>query len=805
MPRWISAWTVFDMRFTVLLALFFDSLAIPSIALADSPSQARETFFETKIRPVLAMTCFRCHGGQKTSNHLRVDRREGLLKGGDSGPAIVPGDPDKSPLIRAVRYRDDDLKMPPDKKLPDAVVADFEQWVRDGAIWPEGRTGDNKAFQNDAHWAFQPLRKIVPPADRSGWSVTPVDRFIRARQAPQGLKPAAIADKRTLVRRAYFDLIGLPPSPQEVDAFLADDSPQAFSRLVERLLASPHYGERWGRYWMDVARYADTAGDNADYPIPEARLYRDYIIDSFNADKPYDNFVREQIAGDLLAQDGPAEKYAERVIATGFLALSRRYATGPYDLWHLTLEDTIDTVGRAYLGMTLRCARCHDHKFDPVTMRDYYGLYGIFASTQFPYAGSEEFQTMNFGRQAFAALVPTAKAAPAAKAYQVELAQLRREISRVESAKSKSGTSWSRLSDLHRRMRVLERRGSAESLPVAYAVREGKIADVNVQLHGEPTELGEKVPRGVPTFLAGLDIPRPTPNESGRRELAEWIVSPRNPLTARVIVNRIWQHHFGRGIVETPSNFGTRGSPPTHPELLDWLSASFIEHGWSIKWLHRLIMESKTYQLTSARDAAPDAIDPGNRWYWRFDRQRLDAEAIRDAMLATCGTLDLDRPGPHPFPAIANWNWTQHYPFKSIYPSSHRSVYLMTPRQFRHPFLGLFDGPDTNTTTDARPNSTVPLQALFLLNSKFMRETAGAFAERLCREASDPDLRIRLAHQLAYCRPVRPIEIERGRVYMKRYVRDAVAAGLDSKQAESEAWMSYARTILAANEFFYID
>ena len=392
------------MRMSVALTVLA-GVVTAAVARADANPRAleREVFFETRIRPVLATTCIKCHAQKRTENNLRVDRRAALIKGGDSGPAIVPGNPEKSLLIRAVRYHDDDLKMPPDKKLPDAVVSDFEQWVRDGAVWPEHSASDLVGpagrDAHETHWAFRPVRKEEPPRDASGWSAGTIDCFIHAGLAAHHLKPGAPADKRTLLRRAYFDLIGLPPGPREVDSFLADHSANAFANVVEKLLGSPQYGERWGRFWMDVVRYADTAGDNADYPVPEARLYRDYIIDAFNADKPYDQFVREQVAGDLLAKRGTADKYAERVIATGFLALSRRYATAPYELWHLTLEDTIDTVGRAYLGMTLRCARCHDHKFDPIATRDYYALYGVFASTQFPYAGSEEFQSMKFGRR----------------------------------------------------------------------------------------------------------------------------------------------------------------------------------------------------------------------------------------------------------------------------------------------------------------------------------------------------------------------------------------------------------------------
>ena len=369
------------------------SASWPPMASAREPAGTAEERFELEIRPVLTRTCFPCHGGKKTSGGLRVDSREALLKGGEGGPSIVPGRPDQSLLLRAIRHDDETLKMPPSKRLPEETVAAFTRWVKEGANWPAqlDKNDAGAGFHADRHWAFQPIKSVKPPADPTGWSSHPVDRFLAAKYRIAGVKPVADADRRTLLRRVTFDLIGLPPTPEEIESFLSDERPDAFARVVERLLASPHYGERWGRHWMDVVRYADTAGDNADYPVPEAARYRDYIIDSFNADKPYDQFVREQLAGDILARQGPAREAAEKIVATGFLALSRRYATAPFELWHLTLEDTIDTTGRAFLGLTLRCARCHDHKFDPVTQRDYYALYGIFASTRFPYAGSEEF------------------------------------------------------------------------------------------------------------------------------------------------------------------------------------------------------------------------------------------------------------------------------------------------------------------------------------------------------------------------------------------------------------------------------
>jgi cytochrome c553 len=760
-----------------------------------------ETLFETRVRPLLAQTCFRCHGGEKTAHDLRVDSREALTKGGKSGPAIVPGEPNKSLLLAAIEYRDDgEFQMPPEGKLPADTIAAVATWIRVGAPWPEAKPGA-AAFAPQAHWAYQPVKKVEPPADPTGWSEHPIDRFVASmwstrsasgqdRSRSERTTLPELADKRTLIRRLYFDLIGLPPSPEEVDAFVADESDDAWTKLIDRLLESPHYGERWGRHWMDVVRYADTAGDNADYPVPEARLYRNYIIDAFNADKPYDQFVREQIAGDILAAEtiaagGSKEQFVEQTTATGFLALSRRYATAPYELWHLTLEDTIDTVGRAFLGQTFKCARCHDHKFDPITQQDYYALYGIFASTQFPWAGGEEYASKQFGRQHFVSLVPPAVAMPQFESHAARLKELEEEIKKLEAEKKEDDVK-ARKAEL----RDLLRTSVPPGMPCAYGVREGTPADVPIQVKGDPGQSGPVVPRRMPAFVKVVDSLRESERTrgasaphfeipsgtSGRLQLAQWLTHPEHPLTVRVMVNRIWQHHFGRGIVATPSNFGTRGELPTHPELLDYLARYFVEHGWSVKQVHRLILTSKTWRLVSdsrggererGREGAKESslplplapsptlaasTDPDNRYFSRHDRARLDAEAIRDAMLSVAGTLDLSRPGPHPFPDIKTWGWTQHAPFKDVYPSQHRSVYLMTQRIQRHPFLALFDGPDTNTTTDQRTASTVPLQALFWMNSPLVQEQSAAFARRLVASASEPTERIQVAFCTAYSR-----------------------------------------------------
>ena len=474
-------------------------------------------------------------------------------------------------------------------------------------------------------------------------------------------------------------------------------------------------------------------------------------------------------------------------------------------LWHLTLEDTIDTTGRAFLGLTLRCARCHDHKFDPVTQRDYYSLYGIFASTTFPYAGSEELHSKSFPRMNFVPVSQSSESEARLARYTERLAELDRQASALESKSDPN--SKSRVGQLRAEWSKLRRPSLPADVPGCYGVSEGKPLDVPLQKRGDPDSPGPVVPRGVPRFpFLAAAAPHPVaPEQSGRLELADWLVHPEHPLTARVMVNRVWQHHFGRGIVATPSNFGIRGEPPTHPELLDWLAAKFVSGNWSIKRLHREILRSETYQLSTDNDSASAERDPANKWLWRFPRRRLDAESIRDAMLAVSGHLERSRPGPHPFPAIDAWQWTQHNPFKAVYPTRHRSVYLMTQRLVRHPFMAIFDGPDTNVSADARPSSTVPLQALYLRNNPFVQEQATGFAGRLIAASAVYPSRIRQAFELAWGRPPAPDEIDRSLRYLSD-CRNALAASRIAESAiEREIWASLSKVMLTSNEFLYID
>jgi hypothetical protein len=680
---------------------------------------------------------------------------------------------------------------------------------------------DRKAGEGKRFWSFQPVADPAPPSVlKADWPRNAIDRFVLAKLEDRGLAPVADADRRTLLRRAAYDLIGLPPTPAEIDAFLADPAPDAFARVVDRLLASPHYGERWGRHWMDVIRYADTAGDNSDYPIPQMYRYRNYIIDSFNRDKPFDLFIREQIAGDLMPHDGEPQRL-ERIIATGYIANARRFGSTVNDYpTHLTIEDTLENLSRTFFGLGLSCTRCHNHKFDPLTMEDYYGLYGFFQSTRYPWPGIE----LDKVPHDFVPLVPPAvaeahqkkldekKAADdaAAKKRDAEKADLAAEIKAAEKAPAKQGEDPAarkealdalrkRLAEIDKAIATAKKQREAEAkMPppyeVAYAVAEGrKCENAKLQMRGDPGKTAHEVPRRFIASLGGQPLSADVKG-SGRLELAGWIADHANPLTARVLVNRLWQHHFGRGIVQTPNDFGKQGRPPTHPELLDWLARRFVEAGWSIKAMHRLIMGSRTYQLSSRVDAANAAIDPADDLLWRARRRRLDAEAVRDTLLDLGGNLDRTPGGAHPFPDQTKWDYTQHKPFKAVYETPRRSVYLMTQRVSRHPFLAIFDGADTNSSTGARVSTTSPLQALFFMNDPFVHDQARRFAARLASEAPDEASRIDRAYALALGRP--PSESD----------RSAAAAFLKEVAAKGEdAWESFVRVLLRTNEFIYVN
>jgi hypothetical protein len=712
-----------------------------------SPPQSAE-FFEKSIRPVLAENCFGCHSDRKQKGGLRLDSRQAMLTGGETGPAIVPGHPEDSLLLKAIHYKDD-LKMPPKGQLRAEQIAALTTWIKQGARWPEtaqeirpALPGSNfKITPKDrAFWSFQPVvDRAVAKVQGDAWAKTAIDRYVLAKLEEAKLRPVEAADKRTLIRRATFDLIGLPPTPEEIDAFLADDAPDAFARVVDRLLASPHYGERWARHWLDVARYGeDQAHTFEARKYPQGYRYRDWLVRAFNEDMPYDRFVMEQIAGDLL--DLPDRK--ENAAALGFFGVGPVYYGDPKKLDQY--DDRIDTLSRGFLGLTVACARCHDHKFDPIPTKDYYALAGIIASTDYaeiPLVSAEE----------------------------------------VEKAKKA-------LTEDQKKKKV------APNYPYVHGIKDGKAVTMKVHIRGNPATLGEDAPHSFLTILTsrGASPPgtgadpaqEPFTKGSGRLELARAIASKDNPLTARVMVNRIWQHHFGKGLVRTPSNFGALGEPPTHPELLDHLAAEFIASGWSIKKMHRAIMLSSVYQSSSRSDARSEEIDGDNKLLWRMNRRRLEVESWRDAMLAVAGNLDDTQGGPSTDLSKPD--------------NRRRTLYGMVSRHDLNPLLRLFDFPDPNITNDARTVTTVPLQQLFVLNSEFMVRNAKALSVRLATLAKDDPARIRQAFVLLYGRPVTDRELRLGLSFLS--AKNAPEAGVTLSR-----WEQYAQVLLSANEFLFVD
>jgi hypothetical protein len=852
----VEAADVFDRKQSRLILLL--ALIAAAAVRGEETAADREgiEFFEKKIRPVLVERCYECHSSlaKQLEGSLSLESRAGVLKGGDQGAAVVPGDLDKSLLIRAIRYGDKDLQMPPKpaERLPAEVVADFETWIKRGAPDPRVESAapslagkyvvDIEAARQ--RWPFTlPIEPAIPAVKDAGWPRNAIDHFILAKLEERGIAPAADADKRTLIRRVTYDLTGLPPAAEEVEAFA--EGAESYAALVERLLASPHYGERWGRHWLDVVRYADTAGDNSDYPIPQMVKYRNWVIRAINDDMPYDEFIRQQLAGDLLPAASTAERY-DKIVATGYIANARRFGSRVSDYpQHLTIEDTIDNLGRAFMGVSLNCARCHNHKFDPFTNEDYYAIYGIFHSTQYPWPGIElEKKQRELVPLAEAEMVAAAtserkkqadavaaeakacdeakKAADAlAKAAGERLTALQRQESTadvLQEAEKEIEAAKKQAADLDKRVKAAKKKkADLDNTPLpfetAYAVAEAKkIENCKVQLKGDPERLGPEVPRRFPTVLGGQTLPAGEKG-SGRLELAEWIASKDNPLTARVMVNRLWHHHFGRGLVGTPNDFGKQGKPPTHPELLDYLALRFIDSGWSLKAMHRLMVMSRAYQMASEGQMTNDetsttkqiinpkspipnlsAADPTNDLLSHFNRRRLDAESIRDTLLVLGGNLDRSMGEAHPFPPQQQWDFTQHKPFKAVYDSNRRSVYLMTQRIQRHPLMAIFDGPDTGASTGSRVTSTTTLQSLYFLNDSFVHEQANRIAARIFSARSSDAERLKLAYELCFSHGASDEELTAGEQYLKKI----------RSPSEAEAWPSLVRVLLRTNEFIYV-
>jgi len=898
---------------TTRLIVFFTLLAAPVLSAA---GPADTEFFETRIRPLLVDNCYACHTASKMGG-LQLTSKQRAVRGGASGPAIRPGNSQASLLIQVVSHTHEKLKMPPAGKLEDEQIADLKAWVDAGAVWPD--TDDDALLEPDvesteyrispqqrAFWSYQPVQEPqTPKVQNTAWAQTAVDHFILAKLEEKGIEPVGRADKRALIRRASLNLIGLPPTPEEVEAFLADDSPEAFAKVVDRLLASPHYGERWGRHWLDLARYADGAiGAARDTPYQNAFRYRDWVVQALNDDLPYDQFVRAQLAADLL----PEEEKEKHLAALGFLAL---YPGG---------DDRVDVTTKTFLGLTVGCAQCHDHKYDPIPTKDFYSLQGIFDSSEkheYPLVGEEEVerwkaakkkvddkkaelkkfiedqsaslrqilftQTAEYMMAARSVIQGQADVAHAsqstgldeeilgrwvvylrdtqiehqflddwkavmerdgsdqeaqatAEAFEQQVIAVDKEKTEIEDInyvrlggakgvadeKTRQYTNLEFL-DLKKwylwrdmafnpyspdgfkfvggvyyfgdrkdfevdrflsgmwKMRLDQLRAEAkqleENLPEQYPFIHGmrdkdKPVDPRVAIRGDKENLGEPAPRRFVHILCDGEPEPFSKDSSGRLELANAIVDPKNPLTPRVMANRIWMAHFGVGLVGTPSNYGQLGERPTHPELLDYLAARFIESGWSMKQLHREIVLSAAYQSSVQHNEKNASVDPDNKLYWRANLlERLDAEVIRDSMLSVAGKLDLSVGGPP-------------VDFDELH---RRAIYGKISRTQPDRSMELFDFPDPNTTSAKRMRTQGPMQRLFFMNNDFVIEQAKAFAERLHAEAPNSDQdRIRRAYELAFQRPPTSAEIELGLEYL--------AGG-------EEAWPRYAQALIGASEF----
>ena len=750
--------------------------------LAAEFSAADLEFFEIKVRPLLDQHCSSCHANGKSKGGLSLASRDAMLKGGDSAqPAVVPGSPDQSPLIVAVKY-DDAVKMPKKYKLKDEEIAVLVAWVKRSAPWPAAtgaasiRTGgDSISSEDRAFWSFRTIADPpAPVVNNPGWCKDPIDHFILSKLEKNGLHPVAPADKRALLRRATFDLIGLPPTPEEIDAFLADSSPDAFAKVVDRLLASPHYGERWARHWLDVARYGEDQAHTFQARLyPGGYRYRDWVVQAFQDDMPYNQFVTEQIAGDLLKTGDPMS----HLPALGFFALGPHYymdAGEAKAAEAAELDDHVDVLGRGFLGLTVACARCHDHKFDPITTQDYYALAGVFKSSRYveaPTAPADVVEKFNQGQDAVKKQEGRVKEFLAAETAKLGAAgQKSKQIESKLSPEAKKA-----LADLRSELERLKKSAPPKP-PVIHTLADGPGEDMKIYLHGNTKTEGAVAKRRFLRILSDGD-PKPFTQGSGRLELAQDIVDPKNPLTARVIVNRVWQWHFGAGIVPTPSNFGKLGQPPTHPELLDHLATRFMAEGWSIKKLHREIMLSATYQLGGAVDATDLKADPANQLYWRMNRRRLDVESWRDALLFAAGNLDPAVGGP---------------PTDLNAASNHRrTLYGAVSRHDLNGLLRLFDFPDPNLTAEKRPVTIVPLQQLFVLNSDFMTEQARGLVKQLAGEKDDA-AKVRKAFLRLYGRPATEGEVQMALDFLN------APEGSEPKPRLSR-WEQYAQVLLATN------
>jgi hypothetical protein len=808
-----------------------------SLPAADDPQPSAEglKFFESKIRPILAQNCYKCHSAdEKIKGGLNLDSRAGIRHGGDSGPAVTPGDLGSSLLWSAINWADEDYEMPPKKKLPASIIADFRTWIEMGA--PDPRMAEKIVVKTEIDinegkkfWAFQKPLKAEPPAiNNPAWPASEIDHFVLAKLEANDLKPAADAQPGTLLRRLYFDLTGMPPSRDDIERYAKawkSNPADAYRSEVDQLLSSKHFGERWGRHWLDVARYAESTGKEVNMAFPHAWRYRDYVIDSFNKDKPYDEFVREQIAGDLLPIKNDAD-WQENLIATGFLAIGPKGLNerSPRQFALDLADEQIDTTTQAILGLTVSCARCHDHKFDPIPTADYYSLAGIFLSTK-TYFGTVNAIQNRRGTKLLELPVPDSN--PISSVSTREISILKQRLSdsekrfsdlqavaaqdRLAGRSSTAGQQLQRLrstiSQMNARLKGFDENGVAKSF--AMGVQDQSVpVEPTVLVRGELERPAQKVARGFPQVLCNEPVKLPA-NSSGRLELAGWLASIDNPLTARVMVNRVWGQLFANSIVTSQNNFGTTGQAPSHPQLLDYLAVNFMEGGWSLKSLIRELVLTRSYRMSADFNRTAFEKDPENSLQWRHSPKKIDAEALRDAMLLASGNLDITRPlgseiaaggdtrvgGPRSPRGATNRDLSTNY----------RSVYLPAARDNLPEALALFDPADPNLVTGKREETNVPDQALYLMNNPFVLQQAEAMAKRLLSEADTPREQFSEAFLLCYGRPANKAEVEASLAFLQRFLITAGADSQNRNKIRYLAFTSFCQSLLISAEFRYLN
>ncbi len=816
------------MRLHILFLILSGAVpAMPAVAQEDP----RAAFFEKKIRPLLLERCYECHSQESDDlgGGLRLDHRQGWEVGGDLGPAIVPGKPDESLFIKAVRRGDDTLQMPPDDQLTRQQIADLETWVAQGAYDPRSGALDARTSskidieEGRLFWAFVPSRLTLlgePPMQNAALEgfvpEGPIDSMMVRQWSEQGLSPVSQADRRTLLRRLTFDLTGLPPSLEEMETFLGDRSPDALDRVIDRLLASPAYGERWGRHWLGVARYADSNGMDENIAHGNAWRYRDWVVRSFNEDLPYGDFVTAQLAGDLLPASDSQPLMADRKIATGFLSL------GPKVLAEVDetkmemdiIDEQVETVGRAFMGLTMGCARCHDHKFDPIRTDDYYAMAGIFKSTKTMehFTKIAKWNEVDISTPEQRQQHADATAKVAAKQTEIDaLIQAANEDLKSRLAEDKKlpdhpeseypDEQKSQLATLRSELTTLQ--AAVPEVPTAMSVvDEVTPVDLPVHLRGSHLTLGAKVPRGVPEVLVS------TSNRveigggaSGRLELAQWLVAEEHPLTWRVMTNRIWNWHFGQGLVGSTDNFGKLGESPVNLPLLDWLAQNFASRGGSIKGLHREILTSATYRLGSHSSEANLQRDPENRHLWRAQLRRLDAESIRDSLLLVSGGLDRRMGGSLLHVGNREFLFDHTSKDETNYSSNRRALYLPVIRNHLYDQFALFDYSNASVVQSQRAETTVPSQALFMLNSDLVMEVSRSVVERLEHQAVDFEERGRLLHLWVLGRE--PTAQEQ-RLMISLIDPSTQDGSTEDAGAQRRAWQLYAQALLSSNEFLYL-